>query len=256
MRGRYERQVMLWGVEGQERLRASTVAVIGVGGLGSNAALLLALEGVGRLILVDHDVVEESNLNRQPLYRPGDVGKPKAEVAAKRLEEINPEVSVEAHVLRVSWETLDDTKSVIAGAHVVIDGLDSWEARHALDAAAWEARKPLVHGAVEEWRGQATTIIPGRTMCLRCLVPRPTPPRPVPVAPPIVSIIASVQALEATRILLGWEPLLANRLLYLDASRLAFEMLALEPRGECLEACRGSAMRGYTHPGGRSPPAR
>ncbi len=253
MQGRYERQVMLWGEEGQGRLRSSTVVVAGVGGLGSNAALILALEGVGRLVLIDRDTVEESNLNRQPLYTLRDVGRPKAEVAAERLRAINPEIHAEAHVFRIAWETLPRLREIISRANLVIDGLDSWEARHVLDAAAWSEGKPLVHGAVEEWRGQLTTIIPGLTPCLRCLVPKPAPPRPVPVAPPLVALVASLQALEATRILLGMEPLLANKLLYIDALRAGFETIELGVRRDCIETCRGSAMRGYTHPGGHPP---
>jgi len=236
---RYSRQLGLLGVEGQLRLAEATVAVVGLGGLGSVAALYLAAAGVGRLILVDRDNVEPSNLNRQILYVEADVGKPKAVVAAERLSKLNPRLDA----VPVPEEVDEGLARWIAGeADVVVDALDNWEARLLLDEAAWLKGKPLVHGAVEALRGQATTVKRGVTGCLACIAP-PAPRRGcTAILGPAAGVIGSIEALEAVKVLAGAGEPLYNKLLYLDLARgVSTHVIPLKPL-PC-EACRGRIER-------------
>ncbi len=232
---RYDRQLRLWGKEAQQKLRNATVAVIGVGGLGTIASLYLALAGVGRLILVDPERVEPSNLNRQILYRDEDVGKLKAEVAAQRLREANPDVEVEAYPYRLTEENADE---ILSRADVVVDGLDNWSSRMLLDKVCWRLGKPLVHAGVYGFYGQATTIIPGKTPCLRCIFRGVRDqPSPFPVAGVTPGLLGVVEAAEAIKLVTGVGETLAGRLLIVDLQSMEFHVVRLTGEG-CEEACR------------------
>ena len=233
---RYDRQLRLWGREAQERLRRATILVVGVGGLGTVASLYLALAGVGRLILVDPERVEPSNLNRQILYRDADIGKPKALVAAERLREANPDVEVEAYPERLSE---DNARDLVRRADVVIDALDNWSSRMLLDRACWAAGKPLVHAGVYGLYGQATTVVPGRTPCLRCLFPgvRDTP-GPFPVAGFTPGILGLIEAVEAVKLVTGIGRTLENRLLVVDLQSMEFQVVEVRADERCMEVCR------------------
>ncbi|AEM38116.1 UBA/THIF-type NAD/FAD binding protein [Pyrolobus fumarii 1A] len=232
---RYDRQLRLWGREAQEKLRQATVLVVGVGGLGSIASLYLTLAGVGHLILVDRDAVEPSNLNRQVLYTEEDIGKPKALVAAERLSKLNPDVRIEAHVATVSRETIEP---LVKRADVVIDGLDNWSARLVLDELCWKHRKPFVHAGIHGMYGQLTTIIPGKTPCLRCIVRNPRDPqRPIPVVGVTPGVVGTLAATEAIKLITGYGETLAGHLLIIDLANMEFTKIKLEVSNECIEAC-------------------
>jgi molybdopterin/thiamine biosynthesis adenylyltransferase len=232
---RYDRQLRLWGREVQERLRSSTVLVVGVGGLGTVAYLYLALAGIGRLILVDSETVEPTNLNRQILYRDEDVGKPKALVAAERLKQANPDVTVEAYTSRMD-ENL--AEKLVGKADVVVDGLDNWPSRMMLDRVCWKLGKPLVHAGIYGMYGQATTVVPGKTPCLRCIFPsvRDTQ-RPFPVVGFTPGILGLIEAAEAVKLITGYGRTLAGRLLVVDLYSMEFSLLELKAEG-CEKVCQ------------------
>ncbi|MCE4604017.1 MAG: HesA/MoeB/ThiF family protein [Aeropyrum sp.] len=224
---RFSRQIGLLGASGQLKLASSTVAVVGLGGLGSLAAAYLAAAGVGRLILVDGDKVETSNLHRQVLYRTDDVGKYKAVVAAERLQAINPGVDVEPvpEVLDVNLAL-----EIVREADVLVDGLDNWKGRLALDAAAWSLGKTLVHGAAERLYGQVTTIRRGESSCLACLSPTNVDAAGcTTILGPTVGVVASLQVLETLKVLANLGEPLYNKLLIVDLGRTAIEILPVKP---------------------------
>ncbi len=209
---RHHRQRLLdeVGELGQQRLRDASVAIVGVGGLGSPVALYLAAAGVGRIALYDDQRVELSNLNRQLLYGEADVGRPKVEAAADRLRAIDSSLRLEAHQETVRALNVAD---VFHAVDLVVDGTDAFEAKFLLNDAAVLLRKPLVHGAVLQWGGQALTVLPGGP-CLRCLFREPPEPEAVQtceetgIIGAATGVVGSVQAEEAVKVLLGvGEPL-------------------------------------------------
>lgn len=218
---RYHRQQILSevGESGQERLQRSSVLLVGLGGLGSPAALYLASGGVGRLGLLDDQDVELSNLHRQTLYSQDDVGRPKAEAARRRLLGIN--TSLELDVFRDSFRP-ENASRYVTGYDLVLDGTDAFETKFLLNDAAIICRRPLVHGAALQWRGQVLTILPGGP-CLRCLFREPPDPAAVPaceeagILGAVTGVIGSVQAEEALKVLLGAGEPLRGRLLEHDA---------------------------------------
>ncbi|KQC15404.1 MAG: adenylyltransferase, partial [Methanosaeta sp. SDB] len=191
---RYERQIRLFGAEGQRRLKRATALVVGAGGLGSTVSTYLAVAGIGQLIIVDGDVVEESNLNRQILHWTKDIGQLKAVSATETIKGLNPEVEVEAVALFADEENLAD---LVGKADLVVDGLDNFPSRYLLNRAALEKGIPLFHGAISGFDGQATTIIPKMTPCLRCIFPRPSPKETTPALGATCGVIGSIQASEA-----------------------------------------------------------
>lgn len=234
---RYSRQIVLdeIGYEGQLRLKKGKVLLIGVGGLGSPIALQLTSMGVGNLRIVDRDVVELSNLHRQPLYSTDDIGYPKVEVAAAKLKAKNPDVKIEALTVSVNQ---DSVKELIKDVDVVVDGLDSIETRYVVNRACIEAGIPFVYGAAIETIGSATTIIPRETACIECFAPNLEDDQ-LPkcgtegVHPSILSIIGSIEASEAVRILMGKKPNLAGRLAYFDVKDLTFDQISIERQTTC-----------------------
>ena len=246
----YSRQIVLKeiGLDGQRRLKDGTVCVVGAGGLGSLILIQLASMGVGTLRVVDRDIVEVSNLQRQQLYDTKVIGVPKVEAAENRLRELNPFIEVEPVPLSV---TPGNAERIIGGVDVVVDALDSMRARYALNRAAQRLGIPYVHGAVIMQVGNATTIIPGETACLECFqggIDDASLPScaVMGVHPSIIGVIASVQVSETIRLLLGEEPVLANRLLFADLSDLSLEKITLAKVETC-PVC-GSSPRGEPAP--------
>lgn len=177
---RYERHVGLpgFGSEGQAKLKQSSVLCVGAGGLGSPAALYLAAAGVGRLGVVDDDVVSFSNLQRQILHGEGDVGVPKTQSAATRLEGINSDIRIEPHEERLTAENVMD---LIGRYDLILDGSDNFPTRFLVADAAWLSGKPLVAGAIHQFEGQLCVYDPTQpSPCYRCLLPEPPPPGAVP----------------------------------------------------------------------------
>jgi adenylyltransferase/sulfurtransferase len=235
------------GEAGLGRIRDARVAVVGIGGLGCTSAAQLAGLGVGVLRVVDNDVVDQSNLQRQQLYTDADVGKPKAEVAKQRLAEINPDVSVEALPVALTESSAD---RIVQGIDVIIDGLDRFAPRYALNRACIRHKAPYVFAGALGSVGNMTTIIPTKTACLDCILGEMEDTQPscvtVGVYPTLVSIIGNLQVHEALRIILQKPPHLANRLLFFDIEQLGFDVLSVLRNPDC-PTC-GSASRRRTPP--------
>ena len=224
------------GVAGQERLKQGRVLCVGAGGLGSPAALYLAAAGVGTIGLVDFDVVDVTNLQRQVLYTTADVGRPKLEAAAERLLGMNPHVNIEAH-----RTTLDASNALqlVSAYDVILDGTDNFTARYLVNDACVIAGRPNAYGSIFRFEGQASVFAAKNGPCYRCLHPEPPPPGLVPncaeagVLGVLPGIIGTIQATEAIKLLLGvGEPLIGRFVIY-DALRMRFRELKLQKDPEC-----------------------
>lgn len=233
----YSRQLALaeMGCGAQLKLKNSKVCVVGVGGLGSVASMQLAAMGVGRLRIVDRDVVELTNLHRQHIYGVDDVGYVKVEAATKRLHNLNPYITLEPLSVSVNEANAAD---IVEGMDVVVDGLDSMAARYAINKACIELDMPYVFGAATATTGNLSTIIPEETACLECfygnLDDKELPkPEDVGVHPSLVNVVASLQVSEAVRIVTGRQPLLVNKLLHFDVNTLEFNEVKLSKVESC-----------------------
>ena len=236
---RYSRHLIMpeVGVEGQRRLKAARVLMIGTGGLGSPLGLYLAAAGVGTLGLVDFDVVDESNLQRQIIHGTKDVGRPKIESARDRLRDVNPHVRIETYETRL---TSDNALSLLRDYDVVVDGTDNFPTRYLVNDACVLAGKPNVYGSIFRFEGQASVFWAERGACYRCLYPEPPPPGLVPscaeggVLGVLPGIVGAIQANETIKLLLGQaEGALVNRLLLFDAWRMRFRELKLRKDPAC-----------------------
>ena len=223
---RYSRQVMLEeiGYEGQLKLKKAKVCVVGIGGLGNPIATRLVAMGVGKIRIVDRDVIELSNLHRQTMFDESDIGQVKVEAAAKKLKKMNPAVEIEALPVSVNDYTALD---IVEGCDVVIDGLDSVNARYSLNKACIKKNIPFVTGAAVGVSGQAFTILPKETACYHCVFPAldedSMPTCSIEgVHPSILSIIGGIEVAEAVKIITGKKPNLANRILHVDLENLEF----------------------------------
>ncbi|MET1160455.1 MAG: HesA/MoeB/ThiF family protein [Thermoprotei archaeon] len=221
---RYDRQIPVIGLENQLKLKNSSVLVVGLGGLGSAVSYYLAAAGVGKLVLVDRENVEISNLQRQVLYTVNDIGKPKAFVARERLLALNNNIIIEAYAEEF---TRDLGEKLVPKVDVVIDALDNWETREILDSLAYKYGKPLIHAGVEEFYGQLTVIIPGKTPCLRQLFSLSKRRRRnrVNVLATVPGILGLLEAHEAIKLITGKGEVLANKLLIFDGLRSEFTIV-------------------------------
>ena len=235
---RYSRHLMLpeMGVEGQERLKDSSVLCIGAGGLGSPMALYLAAAGIGRLGLVDFDVVEFSNLQRQIIHTTSDVGRSKLASARDKLEAINPNVKVEAHDTRLSSE---NALELFRDYDIIADGTDNFPTRYLVNDACILTGKPNVYGSIFRFEGQASVFGAPGGPCYRCLYPEPPPPGLVPscaeggVLGVLPGMVGTIQATEAIKLLLGIGRPLVGRLLLFDALELKFREVRLRSDPGC-----------------------
>jgi adenylyltransferase/sulfurtransferase len=235
---RYRRHLSLpeLGVDGQSRLLESRVALIGAGGLGCPVALYLAAAGVGRLVMVDDDVVDASNLQRQVLYGTGDLGRPKLEVAAERIRALNPDVEVVGHRVRLDSHNAFD---LLRDCDVVVDGTDNFPTRYLSNDACVLLGKPNVYGSIFRFEGQSSVFDASRGPCYRCLFPEPPPPGSVPscaeggVLGVLPGIIAMIQATETIKLLTGLGTPLIGRLLLYDALRMEFNEFSLKKDPAC-----------------------
>lgn len=230
MSSRFERQLPLIGHEGQKKLENSTVLIAGAGGLGSPAATYLALAGVGEIIIVDDDNIQESNLNRQFLHAAASVGHRKVYSAEKTLHKLAPDTSIIAYPTRIDQSSVHH---LVRDADIVIDALDNYETRFILHDSAWNAGIPYIHGAIEGFSGQLTSIIPGKTPCLNCLIPAAPPSGKVPVIGATAGVIGSMQAMEAIKFLSGTGTMMAGRLLIWDGLLGRSEYLKIGRRKNC-----------------------
>lgn len=236
---RYSRHLLIpqVGIEGQLQLKESSVLLIGSGALGSPAALYLAAAGVGRLGLVDDDVVDASNLQRQILHGESWIGKPKLESAAARLREVNPHVVLELHPLRF---TPDNAMEIAENYDVIVDGSDNFPTRFLTSDTAYFLRKPLVYGAIHRFDGQCSVFAPHfGGPCYRCLLPVMPAPGSVPscqeagVLGVLPGIIGSIQAMEALKLILGIGSIPLGKLTVYDALNSTFRILKLHRDPQC-----------------------
>jgi molybdopterin/thiamine biosynthesis adenylyltransferase/rhodanese-related sulfurtransferase len=238
---RYSRHTLLpeFGLEGQERLKAGRVLVVGAGGLGSPVALYLAAAGVGTIGLVDFDTVDVTNLQRQVLYGTADVGRPKLDVAAARLRDINPHITITLH--REAFGA-SNARALVEAYDVVVDGTDNFSTRFLVNDACVMAGRPNVYGSVFRFEGQASVFATKGGPCYRCLHPEPPPAGLIPncaeagVLGVLPGLIGTIQATEAIKLLTGiGEPLVGKLLLY-DALRMRVRQIAL-PRDPACPVC-------------------
>ncbi len=236
---RYSRQIMLPSVDidGQERLLASTVLIVGLGGLGSPIALYLAAAGVGHFVLADHDAVDVSNLQRQIAHHTASVGKPKVESAAESIRALNPDTQITLLKERLAGDAL---MRAVEHVDLVLDGTDNFAARYAINDACFGAGKPLVSGAAIRMEGQVAVFDPrvGDSPCYRCLYPQADDAAPLNcsengVAAPLVGIIGTVQAMEAWKLLIGTGTALVGHVLYFDALQMEWHKLRLRRNPAC-----------------------
>ncbi len=242
---RFSRQVMLEeiGYEGQLKLKNSRVCVVGAGGLGNPAASRLAAMGVGTLRIVDRDVVELSNLHRQTMFDEDDVGAVKVEAASKKLRKLNPGCTVEALAISVNDYTAPE---VIEGCDVVVDALDSVNARYALNKACVKLGIPFVTGAAVGVSGQAFTVLPGESACYHCMFPAldedSMPTCSIEgVHPAILSIVGGIEVAEAVKAILGKKPALSGRILHIDLESMDFSSTRTFRAEECPVCGSGEA---------------
>jgi len=240
---KYSRQIMLEeiGYEGQIKLKKAKACVVGVGGLGNPIVSRLVAMGIGTIRIVDRDVIELSNLHRQTMFDESDVGQVKVEVAAKKLQKMNSDVIIEALPVSVNDYTALD---VIEGCDVVIDALDSVNARYSLNKACIKKNIPFVTGAAVGVSGQVFTILPHQTACYHCIFPS-LDENSMPtcstegVHPSILSIVGGIEVAEAVKIMIGRPPTLANKLLYIDLDNLDFNTTVFSKVNECPECGSG-----------------
>jgi adenylyltransferase/sulfurtransferase len=234
---RYSRQIMLEeiGFIGMERLRNAKVAVIGVGGIGNPVVTQLTAMGVGKLKIVDRDVIEISNLHRQHLYTEDDIGKVKVEAASERLRKINPQVEIEAVPTSVTRYTAEN---LIKGSDIVIDALDSIDARYALNDACIKYKIPFIYAGALGMVGSVCTILPNKSACLRCMFPElaedemPTCSTEG-VHPSILYLVGGIQVSEAVKMITRQQPTLVNKLLYIDLTDLSFDKIQMSRYEGC-----------------------
>ncbi|WP_437948261.1 molybdopterin-synthase adenylyltransferase MoeB [Sorangium sp. So ce296] len=237
-RDRYSRHLLLpeVGEAGQAKLLASKVLLLGAGGLGSPAALYLAAAGVGTLGLVDADVVDNSNLQRQILHATSRVGMPKVDSAETAIRDLNPDVKVVKFQERVDSSNVD---RIFDQFDIVVDGCDNFPTRYLVNDASVFKKKPVVHGSIFRFEGQVTTFMPGVGPCYRCLYPEPPPPHLAPscqeagVLGILPGIIGIIQATEAVKLILGQGTPLIGRLLTYDSLRMKFGELKLRRDKSC-----------------------
>jgi molybdopterin/thiamine biosynthesis adenylyltransferase len=230
---RYHRQIIIpeFGKEGQKRLKNSHVIIIGIGGLGCASATYLAAAGVGQITLVDFDVVELSDLNRQVLYWEEDIGEKKVSIAQKKLSKLNTAIKIIPLFTKV---TEQNVSSIISGNEVVVDGLDNLVTRQIVNSACVKHKIPYIYGGVSRLRGMMTTIIPGKTACLACVYPeRSQEEGRLGVLGVIPSLIANFQSLEAIKLLIGQPPSFEGKLLRFNGNDLKFRMDDIKKNEAC-----------------------
>ena len=237
-RARYARHLMLpqIGEEGQLRLKGGSVAVVGAGGLGSPVALYLAAAGVGRIGLIDFDVVDATNLHRQILYGTSDVGANKLDAAAARLRDLNPEIEIVKHETSLRS---DNALEILGRYDVVIDGTDNFPTRYLVNDACVFLGKPNVYGSIFRFDGQASVFFAKEGPCYRCVYPEPPPPHLVPscaeggVLGVLPGVVGTIQAAEAIKLLTGAGEPLIGKLLLFDALTMSFRRLNLKKDPSC-----------------------
>ncbi|NWF96748.1 MAG: HesA/MoeB/ThiF family protein [Candidatus Thorarchaeota archaeon] len=222
-----------------ETIANTTVAVVGAGGLGSPALRLLTSIGFGTIRIIDNDIVQLSNLQRQNLYLTEDIGRPKAVAAAENLRLQNPEVTIEPVEATI---TAENAGMLLKGVDIIVDGLDSLEARRAVNRASVNMCTPYVFAGAVEYYANLTTIVPGKTPCLNCIMgeARDDPNNTAAVRgvdPAMLAVASAIEVREATLLAMGREPLLKGRLMAIDMATLSFDTFEVKAADNC-DVCR------------------
>lgn len=236
---RYSRQIMMsdFGEEGQKRLKKAHVLIAGVGGLGSPVAIYLSTAGIGQLTIIDCDSVDVTNLNRQILHWEGDVKRRKVESGEQKLNKINSAIVIKTLDVRIDRDNIED---LLDGVDVVMDCMDNMETRFVINEACVKKGVPMIHGGVREMLGEVTTILPRKTPCLECLLPRDLAKKETfPIFGATAGLVASIQVLEAIKLLSGTGTLLTDRMLFIDGSSMEFLMIDLQKKADC-RICGGT----------------
>jgi adenylyltransferase/sulfurtransferase len=229
-RERYKRQILLFGEEGQERLKKAHIFIAGAGGLGSPISIYLAVAGVGTITIVDMDSVDVSNLNRQILHTDRDIGKKKTVSAVEKLKEYNADITINAIDTTI---TADNIHELVGRADGIVDAMDNYPIRYLLNRVALEKNVPFFHGGIRGFYGQATTIIPGKTPCLECIFPKAPPKEVFPVVGATPGVIGTVQATEVIKYLTKQGEPLAGRLFIWDGLTAKAEEIGIEKNPSC-----------------------
>jgi len=239
---RYKRQMMLFGEDGQERLKKAQIFIAGAGGLGSPVSIYLAVAGVGKITIVDMDEVDGTNLNRQILHYDRDIGRKKTASAEEKLRELNPDIIVNAINMKID---ASNAKKLVGNADGIVDAMDNYPTRYLLNDIAIAKKIPFFHGGIRGFYGQATTIIPGSTPCLKCIFPKAPPKELFPVVGVTAGIIGTLQSNEVIKYLTGTGELLTNRLFIWDGMQAHAEEICIERNPSC-EACGSTGKKKKT----------
>jgi adenylyltransferase/sulfurtransferase len=230
---RYSRQTLIpeIGKKGQEKLKKSKVLVVGAGGLGSVSAYYLAAAGIGSITIVDFEIVETSNLNRQIIHTTNDIGVLKTESAREKLERLNPNMKISTIAEKITKQNIRD---IVDGVDIIVDATDNFTARRILNRASIRYNIPFVYGGVNGFTGMLSTFIPGKTPCFECVYGKTVAgDTRVGVIGPLPGIIASMQALEAVKFLLDIGTLCTDRLLYVSGMDLRIKEIAIKKDPKC-----------------------
>ena len=231
------------GPEGQTKLRSSKVCLVGLGGLGTPTALQLTAMGVGRLRIIDRDIISRTDLHRQFLYDVSSIGYPKVEVGSKKLSSLNPDVKIEPIPNSL---TAYNAEELLGDSDILVDGLDNASGRYIINRIAQKLKIPYVYGAAIESYGSTMTIIPGKTPCMACVFPNLSDENlpkcaVVGVLPPILSMVSSIMVSEVVRVLTGKEPILSGKMLYADLRLLTFDTVELSKNENCPVCSQGNS---------------
>lgn len=234
---RYNRNVLISqiGEEGQQKLNQAKVLVCGAGGLGSTVLANLASVGIGTIGIVDNDVLELSNLNRQYIHKHNNLGKIKVESAKQWINEFNPETVVKTYQIRLNEENYQD---IVKDYDLIMDCFDSFQSKFLLNKIAVQTGKTLIHGGVSEFYGQVTTIVPQKTACLSCILPEDNAYVIKGVLSPAVTTIASIQAMETVKVILNIGETLENKLLSYNGLKMEFKTINIAKNKNC-KLCLG-----------------
>jgi adenylyltransferase/sulfurtransferase len=229
---RYDRQIQIsgFGKAGQSALKNAKILISGLGGLGFPISVYLVAAGVGRVKIVDHDVVELSNLNRQLLHWDKDIGRRKGASAFEKLSQMNPQTSIEPIDDTITDSNIYD---IVDEVDAIVDAMDNFPTRYLLNKAALEKKIPLFHGGVYEFMGQATTILPGRTACLKCIFPQVSSQEKFPILGSIPGVIGGIQVTEVIKYFTKLGNLLENKLLVFDGKALHFDVVEVTRNPHC-----------------------
>lgn len=233
---RYQRHFNIkgWDEKTQLKLKNSSVFIAGAGGLGSVVLYYLAAAGIGKLIFCDCDTIELGNLNRQILYDINDIGKDKVQAAAERLSAFNNTIELIPLKCKIENEIIPQ----MTGCDLIIDCVDNFKTRHALNRISVEKNIPIMHAGVTEFYAQFTLLKPGETPCLECFIPEDTPPSGKGIIGAMAGIAGSIEAMEAIKFLSGTGEDLANRLLFIDMKNLSFNTINIKKNPGC-KICSG-----------------